>query len=140
MMMVHRPLKRSPTENCRAARVCVTGRGPLQPCRNGAIARRGRGKRRPARAFALRDADAKVRFSVGNNFSADARKTVRAHAVRAAERKRIAAYSPRLRLMPRAHAPKFQPIKRRGPKRGSMEDEPSDDTKPLLRGIFGVGT
>jgi hypothetical protein len=100
-------LKGFPTENCWPGRVHVTGRGPLQPCRNGAIARRGRGKRRPARVFALRDANAKALFSVGNYLATDSRKTFRAQPVRAAARERIPAHTARLRLVPRANAFKF---------------------------------
>src|SRR6185312_1758014 len=92
--MIHGSLKlRVPTENCRTGRVRVASRGPLQPCRNGAIARRGRGRRRPALSPSLRDANAKARFSVGNNFGAHTRKTFRTDAVSDLPCERIAADS-----------------------------------------------
>src|SRR4051812_35383330 len=93
-----------PTENCKAGCVHVASRGPLQPCRNGAVARRGRGKRRPALLPGLRDANAKVRFSVGNYFSAHTRKTFGANSVGGASRKRIPPNPLLLWLVPGAYA------------------------------------
>jgi hypothetical protein len=133
-------LKRFPTENCGTGRVRVADSEPLQLCRNGAVARRGRKKRRPARVPGLRDANAKVRFSVGNYLGADARKTFGTHAVRGTSRKRIAAHASRLRLVPGADAAKAKPIRRHGPKGHGVENEPSKRADALLLGELGVRT
>ena len=97
----------------------------MQPCRNGAVARRGRGKRRPVLLPSLRDANAKVRFSVGNDFSAHTRKAFRTNAVGGASRKRIAANPLLLWLVPGAYAPKSQPVRYGTPNGDDVKNEAS---------------
>jgi hypothetical protein len=133
-------LKRFPTEKCWAGRVRVAGSGPLQPCRNGAIARRGRKKRRPAQVPGLRDANARVRFSVGNYFGTDARKTFGTHAMRGASRERIAAHAARFRFVPSAHAAEAKPIGHGRPNGQGVENEPGEWMNTFLDGEFGVQT
>ena len=84
----------------------------------------GAGRDAPLLLPILRDANAKVRFSVGNNFGAHSRKTIGTDAVRDARRKWIAAHPLPLRFVPRANAAESQPIRRGAPKGDGVENEP----------------
>jgi hypothetical protein len=89
---------------------------------------------------ALRDANARARFSVGNNFGADSRKTFRADAMCAAARQGIAAHAAGLRFVPRADALEPQPKGRRRPQREGVEKQPEDRVETLLGSKLRVET
>jgi hypothetical protein len=110
----------------------------LQPCRNGAIARRGRKKRRPAQVSGLRDANAKVGFSVGNYLGADTRETFGTHAMRGASRERVTTHASRFWFVPGAHASEAKPIGRGGPNGQDVENEPGEWVNAFLNGEFRI--
>ena len=100
----------------------------------------GGGKRRTGWVFILRAANTKTRFSMGNDFGANARKAIRAEPVGAAARERIAAHALRLRLVPCANAFESQPIRGGGPKGEGVEDEPGTELERSCEANSGSGS